>query len=148
MQSANTVVEPKVGRCSCRTCARLTGALLGPGIERCSNECITSCCCLATAVVACRKEQCGELLSLRETDIPETTGNERKAQTDPDDRYPKGTIQVSLALYVGWLVVGTAWCSAVLEPAVEGEWFVFESRPGASCLCWRRCQLHDVAVPP
>ncbi|WIA22113.1 hypothetical protein OEZ85_004454 [Tetradesmus obliquus] len=40
-----------------------------------------------------RKEQCGELLSLRETDIPETTGNERKAQTDPDDRYPKGTIQ-------------------------------------------------------
>jgi hypothetical protein len=55
-----------------------------------------SAAAVAAAAAACRKEQCGELLSLRETDIPETTGNERKAQTDPDDRYPKGTIQVGL----------------------------------------------------
>ena len=49
-----------------------------------------------------RKEDCGELLSLRYDDTPETTGNEHKAglsgmESQPVQemgRFPKGTMQV------------------------------------------------------
>jgi len=51
-----------------------------------------------------RKEDCGDLLTLRDADTPETTGNERKAgittsgsDYQADERHPKGTMQVRSA---------------------------------------------------
>lgn len=49
-----------------------------------------------------RKEDCGDLLTLRDADTPETTGNERKTTASTsdyqrDERHPKGTMQVTSA---------------------------------------------------
>jgi hypothetical protein len=43
-----------------------------------------------------RKDGCGELLSMRNTDNPETTGQEKKQLSVPDVRHPQGTLQVRL----------------------------------------------------
>lgn len=86
----------------------------------------------------CRKEGCGELLSLRETDMPETTGNERdQTQTQPDKRFPKGTIQVSDC----WPARCTS-AHALLAPVLAVKWLLCSGSASNSSSALRMGTFH------